>query len=196
MRSMEKLYPHLYAQLVKANDDDTGKVIKMVVESETELSLYQRLAMIGKVFVLCDELDAILNRAGVYNAGDESVSAGGKILCQAYDLIVDDTRGTGSTSITIEEGLMVIFGTSTGEKYGKNISKFANDFGNDGVLARLIFHVMPVLEGIANLNAHLLKNVPNLLNILIIISLIGEQNCSMRFHELTADRDRNSKGKK
>ncbi|CAF5147853.1 unnamed protein product, partial [Rotaria sp. Silwood1] len=162
MRSLEKLYPHLYAQTIKGNEYDPGKTIKMVAESETELSLYQRLSIIGKVFILCDELDAILNRIGVFNAGEEGVSAGSKLLCQAYDLISNDTRGTGSSSITIEEGLIVIFGASTGEKYTKNISKFGNNFGNDGVLARFIFHVVPVLDGIADINTKLLKNVPNL----------------------------------
>lgn len=194
MRSLEKLYPNLYSKTIKENDYDTGKVVKMVAESETELSLYQRLAMIGKVFILCDELDAILNRIGVFNAGDEGASSGSKLLCQAYDLISNDTRGTGCSSITIDEGLIIIFGASTGEKYTKNISKFGNNFGNDGVLARFIFHVVPMLDGVADINSKLLKNVPNLLHILIIVSLIGEQNCTMRFHELPNDFDRKMKG--
>ena len=89
MDQLDKLFPESYSRSIR------GQRCSMVIQSETELSLSKKMAKVGDIFAVCDEIDTLFTRLGVFSAGERAVAAGSKIMCQGFDLIEKETRGTG-----------------------------------------------------------------------------------------------------
>ncbi len=183
MAQLDKLYPGVYSKSVR------GQHCSMVIQSETELSLSKKMAKMGDIFAICDEIDALLTRLCVFSAGERAAAAGGKIVCQGFDLIEDETRGTGPNTHTIKLAKLAILGASTGEKYAANMLKFESGSGSDGVIARIGIHVMPTVLANTVASTSVLTSIPNVLHCLTIIHHLAAQKVQLQFEKGQADID-------
>jgi hypothetical protein len=124
MNKLDLMFPGVYSKFID------GHKVSMFIQSETELSLSQKMSTIGDLFAVCDEIDSLLARLSVFSAGEHMAALGGKVMCQSFDRIQDETRGTGSNTHTIQSAKLSILGTSTGEKYASNMLKFDSRTGS------------------------------------------------------------------
>ena len=136
MAQSDKLFSGEYSKSVRS------RYCSMVIQSETASSLSKKMAKMGGFYAICDEIDALLTRLSVFSAGERVTAAGSKIVCQGFDLIEDETRGTSPHTYTIKSAKLAILGASTGEKYAANMVKFESGSGSDGVIARIGIHVV------------------------------------------------------
>ncbi|CAM4941834.1 unnamed protein product [Rotaria socialis] len=125
-------------------------------------------ACIPAEYFLDDELDSQLVRLGVFNSNDESAAPESKFLIQAYDGIHNEPCGTGATKHVIVDGKLAIFGPSTGQRYAFNVRNFAQNIGNDGVLVRVSYLVMPH-GGAKSISNRIPILMPNVLHIGVTI---------------------------
>jgi len=183
MAQLDKLFPGIYSRLVK------GKNCSMVIQSETELSLSKKMAKMGDIFAICDEIDALFTRLSVFVAGERAAAAGGKIVCQGFDLIEDETQGTGPHTHTIKSAKLAIFGASTGEKYASNLLKFESGSGSDGVIARIGIHGMPIVPPNTFIATSVFTSIPNLLHCLTIVHHLAAHKVQLQFEKSQADID-------
>jgi hypothetical protein len=183
MGKLDKLFPGVYSKYINSQK------LSMFVQSETELSMSQKMANIGDVFAICDEIDTFLARLSVFSAGAQVASLGNKIVCQSFDLIQDETRGTGSNTHTINSAKLTILGSSTGEKYAHNMLKFNSQTGNDGVIARIGIHIVPPLPTNVNAPSSVFTSIPNILHCLIIVHYLALEKIELRFEKLQCDID-------
>ncbi|CAF3467600.1 unnamed protein product [Rotaria socialis] len=186
MTQLDKLFPDIYSKFSR------GKRSSMVIQSETELSLSKKMAKKGDIFAICDEIDTLLEKLSVFSAGERAVAAGGKILCQGFDLIEDETRGTGPHTHTIYSAKLAMLGASTGEKYANNMLNFESDNGNDGVIARIGMHVVPTLPPKTRASRSVFTSIPNILQCLIIIHHLAAEKLQLHFDQSQADADNQS----
>ncbi|CAF4474752.1 unnamed protein product [Rotaria socialis] len=140
----------------------------MTVNFDNELTLFRQMALIGDLFAITDELDSQLVRLGVFNSNDESAAPESKFLIQAYDGIHNEPCGTGATKHVIVDGKLAIFGPSTGQRYAFNVRNFAQNIGNDGVLVRVSYLVMPH-GGAKSISNRIPILMPNVLHIGVTI---------------------------
>ncbi|CAF1683549.1 unnamed protein product [Rotaria magnacalcarata] len=187
MTQLDKLFPDVYSKFSR------GQRCSMVVQSETELSLSKKMANTGDIFAICDEIDTLLAKLSVFSAGELTAAAGGKILCQGFDLIEDETRGTGPHTHTINSAKLAILGASTGEKYASNMLKFESDNGSDGVIARIGIHVVPTLPPNTHASTSVFTSISNILQCLIIIHHLAAEKVQLHFHQSQTDADNQSK---
>jgi hypothetical protein len=159
----------------------------MIIQSETELSLSKKMAKLGDIFAICDKIDTLLTRLSVFSAGEKAVAAGGKIMCQGYDLIEDETRGTGPHTHTIKLAKLAILGASAGEKYAANMLKFVSGTGSDGVIARIAMHVVPIVRPNTFVPTLVLTAIPNVLNCFIMIHHLADHHVQLQFEKSQAD---------
>ncbi|CAF3596443.1 unnamed protein product [Rotaria socialis] len=156
----------------KLNTTTAKKVVeertKMTVNFDNELTLFRQMALIGDLFAITDELDSQLVRLGVFNSNDESAAPESKFLIQAYDGIHNEPCGTGATKHVIVDGKLAIFGPSTGQRYAFNVRNFAQNIGNDGVLVRVSYLVMPH-GGAKSISNRIPILMPNVLHIGVTI---------------------------
>jgi hypothetical protein len=161
----------------------------MVIQSETELSLSKKMSKMGDIFAICDEIDALLTRLYVFSAGERAAAAGGKIICQGFDLIEDETRGTGPHTHTIKLAKLAMLGASTGERYAANMLKFESGSGSDGVIARIAIHIVPTVPPNTFVSTSVFTSIPNVLHCLTIIHHLAAHNVQLQFEKSQADID-------
>jgi hypothetical protein len=183
MAQLDKLFPGVYSKFVE------DKQCSMVIQSETELSLSKKMAKVGDVFAICDEIDTLLSRLSVYSAGERAAAAGGKIVCQGYDVIQDETRGTGPHTHTIKLAKLAILGASTGEKYAENMLKFESGSGSDGVIARFGIHVVPIVPPNTHASTSVFTSIPNVIQLLTIVHQLAVHQVQFQFEKSQADID-------
>jgi hypothetical protein len=147
------------------------------------------MAKMGDLFAICDEIDALLTRLSVFSAGERAAAAGGKIVCQGFDLIEDEICGTGPHIHTIKSAKLTIPGASIGEKYTGNMLKFESGSGSDGVIARIGIHVMPTVPPNTFMTTSVFKSIPNVLHCLTIIHHLAAHNVQLQFEKSQADID-------
>jgi hypothetical protein len=145
---------------------------------------------IGDLFAITDELDSQLVRLGVFKSNDDSAAPGSKLLTQAYDGVHNESRGTGTAKYIIDSGKLAIFGASTGHRYSYNLRNFFQNIGNDGVLVRMSYLLMPH-GGIKSISNRLPISMPNALHIGAVISLLVNSGypVQLRFEKLQSDLD-------
>ena len=114
--------------------------------------------------------------------------SGAKLLCQGFDGIQNETRATGSSSVTIERGTISLLGTSTGDKLWTDTFRFAQDYGSDGLAVRFSYHILPLLP-IVEPPIDFLIFMPNLVHLFIIVILIAQRQPHMVFRQLVSDTD-------
>lgn len=135
-------------------------------------------------------MDSQLVRLGVFKSTDGSAAAGSKFLTQSYDGVHNESRGTGTTIYVINTGKLAILGASTGQRYTFNIRNFAQNIGNDGVLVRMSYLLIPH-GGVKSMCNQLPISIPNALHVGAVISLLV--NCGnsvqLRFGKLQSDLD-------
>jgi hypothetical protein len=153
------------------------------------------MSEMGDIFAICDEIDALLTKLSVFTAGERAAAAGGKILCQAYDLIEDETCGTGPHTHTIKLAKLAILGASTGEKYAENMLKLESGTGNDGVVSRIGIHVVPTVPPNIHASTSVLTSIPNVLHCLTIIHYLAAHDVKLYFEKSEADIDNQPNGK-
>ena len=135
-----------------------------------------------------------LQNLGVFQAGETSVSSSGKILLQGFDQIPNQNRSTGSTTITISSAKLAILRTSCGEKYSSISSKFSNLCGNDGIVARFGFQVIPVSPTTVEPPDIVLLTRPNLWHVFSVAHLILQYKPQFRFKRLPNDINHQKEG--
>lgn len=147
------------------------------------------------MFAITDELDSQLVRLGVFKSNDDSAAPGSKLLTQAYDGIHNESRGTGTTKHVIKDAKLAIFGASTGQRYAFNMRNFSQNIGNDGVIVRMSYLVMPYSGPKPTCN-RLPISMPNALHIAAVMALLT--NCGfpiqLRFEKLQSDLDNERTG--
>ncbi|CAF1625877.1 unnamed protein product, partial [Rotaria sp. Silwood1] len=164
--------------------------MKIIVNFDTELALFRQMALIGDLFAITDELDSQLVRLGVFKSNDDTAAPGAKFLTQAYDGIHNESRGTGTSKYVIISGKLAIFGASTGQRYALNMRNFAQNIGNDGVLVRMSYLVMPH-GGAKPISNRIPISMPNALHVAVVISLLINAGypVQLRFEKLQSDID-------
>ncbi|CAF5040253.1 unnamed protein product, partial [Rotaria sp. Silwood1] len=145
---------------------------------------------IGDLFAITDELDSQFVRLGVFKSNDDTAAPGAKFLTQAYDGIHNESRGTGTSKYVIISGKLAIFGASTGQRYALNMRNFAQNIGNDGVLVRMSYLVMPH-GGAKPISNRIPISMPNALHVAVVISLLINAGypVQLRFEKLQSDID-------
>ncbi len=142
------------------------------------------------MFAITDELDSQFVRLGVFKSSDDAAASGSKLLTQAYDGIHNESRGTGTAKYVINNAKLAILGASTGQRYAFNMRIFSQNIGNDGVIVRMSYLVMPhgAPKPLCN---RLPISMPNALHIAAVITLLV--NCGypvqLRFEKLQSDFD-------
>jgi hypothetical protein len=134
------------------------------------------MAKMGDFFAICDEIDTLLTRLSVFSADERAVTAGGKIVCQDYDLIEDETRGTSPHTHTIKLTKLATLRASTGEKYAANMLKFESESGSAGAIARIGIHVVPIVPQNKFSSTSVFTWIPNVLHCLTIIHHLADHN--------------------
>ncbi|CAF2050675.1 unnamed protein product [Rotaria magnacalcarata] len=164
--------------------------MKMIVNFDTELALSRQMALIGDLFAITDELDSQLVCLGVFKSNDESAAPRSKFLTQAYDGIHNESRGTGTTKHVIVDGKLAIFGASTGQRYAFNMRNFAQNIGNDGLLVRMSYLVMPH-GGAKSISNRIPISISNVLHIgaVILLLIYSVYPIQLRFEKLQSDFD-------
>jgi hypothetical protein len=183
MTQLDKLFPEVYSKSIR------DRQCSMIIQSETEFSLSEKMAKLGDIFAICDEIDALFTQLSVFSAGEKAAAAGGKIICQGYDLIEDETRGTGPHTHTIKLAKFAILGASTGEKYAANMLKFESGSGSDGVIARVGIHIVPIVPPNTFVSTSVLTAIPNVLHCLIMIHHLADHHVQLQFEKSQVDID-------
>lgn len=126
----------------------------------------------------------------MFKSNDDSAACGSKFLTQAYDGIENESRGTGVGKYTIQKGKLAIFGASTGHRYAFNMKNFSQNIGNDGVLVRMSYLLMPH-GGAKPMCNRLPISMPNALHVGTVISLLvnSDYPIQLRFEKLQSDLD-------
>lgn len=140
------------------------------------------------MFVISDEIDLFNSKFGVYGLNEEKTMSGVKLLCQGFDGIKEETRATGSTSVTIKKGTISLLGASTGDKLWSNTLKFSQNYGSDGLAVRFTFHVLPMLPLIEPPMDFFIY-FPNLVHLFIVIVLLAKWRPHLVFRQLLVDVD-------
>jgi hypothetical protein len=150
---------------------------------------------VGDLFAITDELDSQLVRLGVFKSNEDASVPGSKLLTQAYDGIQNESRGTGAAKLVITNAKLAVFGASTGQRYTSNMRSFACNLGNDGVLVRMSYLVMPHRRPKVLCNK-LPISMPNALHIATIVSLMVNIGypIQFRFEKLQCDLDNEPEG--
>ncbi|CAF4574724.1 unnamed protein product [Rotaria socialis] len=178
MSVLSRVFPQFFSKPVTENviGKETVDNIDLIVNNDTELSLFQKLSKRENVFIFSDELDVINIRFGVYLGGsmDNDVKTiGSRLLCQGYDVIKDLSRTTGSTSFYIDRGSINIFGASTGNMLSTVYRQYRNSLMSDGTVSRFIYIATSAHKPV-DPPGEILSPQPNMVHILIIIRLLGE----------------------
>jgi hypothetical protein len=116
-------------------------------------------------------------RFGVYLGGvldNDAKTISSRLLCQAYDVIKNYTRTTGSTSFHINRGSINIFGASTGSMLPTVYRQYRNSSMSDGTVSRFLYICTSAHKPVSDSPGEILSLQPNMVHILTIIRLIGE----------------------
>jgi hypothetical protein len=145
------------------------------------------MAKMGDIFAIADEIDALLTRLSVFSAGERAAAAGAKSVCQGFDFIDDETRGTDPHTHTIKLAKLAILGASTREKYAGNMLKFESGSGSDGVIARIGIHIVPTVPPNTFVLTSVFTSIPNVLHCLTIIHHLAAYNVQLQCEKSQAD---------
>ncbi|CAM4830210.1 unnamed protein product [Rotaria magnacalcarata] len=154
INALQKIFPSFFSKPVLEVIKEKEKLttINLIVNNETELSLFQRLSKRENVFISSDELDVINTRFGVYMAG--------------YDIMKNVSRTTGSSSFFIERGSINIFGASTGNMLSSVCRQYNSDIMSDVIVPpdieearKNILNPIPTTEPISNLKPSVVVDI-------------------------------------
>ncbi|CAF1538143.1 unnamed protein product, partial [Adineta ricciae] len=176
---LRKIFPSFFSkpctEVIK--DEEIQNTVDLIVNNETELALFQRLSKRENVFFSSDELDVFNTRFGVYQgnmpANDMKIFAS-KLLCQAYDIMKNVTRTTGSSSYFIKRGSINIFGASTGNMLSSICQQYNSDAMSDGTVSRYLFVTTCAHKSLNDVPSEILSVQPNTVHILIVLRLLAQ----------------------
>ncbi|CAF1094354.1 unnamed protein product [Didymodactylos carnosus] len=141
---VEKMFPNVYFKPVRIAEQE--QEASSVISDLSLLGLRKHLASQNKILIH-DEADNVLHGYGVFDSGNAKYSAEAALIIKAFDGIRDETRSTGSMSVTITRAKMSMLVATVGAKYNKLLKCWATvNGGLEGLHNRMIYQVLPSVE--------------------------------------------------
>ena len=205
LKKLIDMFPESYVKTVN------GKEQSFLSQTENELSLFKKMAAVGDVFAISDEIDAFLDQLSLFSSQQQTSILAEKLLCQGFDLIQGETRGMGGQPLTINSSKLTILGASSGQRYATTLQQIDMNIGEYSVehrtslfcshvivclsaiighhpaLPRLNIVLMPTLPLSTKNPISFPRPVPTILHCLIIVHLLALEPIEFRFRNDAID---------